>query len=103
MPTDKNINKTCLPGILPIRNVKSVFLGLYKFIVLFLTLEVSQTYQANKDELPAVIYKIYPAMGRGDKARRLGPVFTYRFLISGTSEIVRSVTKEHCWTERRQH
>lgn len=83
-----------------IRNVTSVFLGLYKFIVLFLTLEVSQTYQANKDELPAVIYKICPAMGRGDKARRFGSAFTYikgpkfRFLISGTSEIVRSVTKE---------
>ena len=83
------------------RNVKSVFLGLYKFIVLFLTLEVSHTHQANKDELPAVIYKIYPAMGRGDKARRLGPAFTYikgpkfRFLISGTNEIMRSVTEEH--------
>lgn len=42
------------------RYVKSIFPGLYKFIVLTLTLGVSQTHDANKNELPAGIHKISP-------------------------------------------
>ena len=66
----------------------------------FLTLEVSQTHQANKEESPAAIYKIYPGVGKGSKTRSLGPGFTYikgprlRFLTSGTNERMHSVTEE---------
>lgn len=55
------------------RNVKSVFFSMpYKLIALFLTLEVSQTQRDDKDELPAVIFKIHSGMDRGDKTRRQG-------------------------------
>lgn len=77
MPTNKNINKTCLSGILPIINAQEMlnqffFSMPYKLIALFLTLEVSQTQRDDKDELPAVIFKIHSGMDRGDKTRRQG-------------------------------
>lgn len=58
MPTNENVNKTRFSGILPKKaqetlNQFCVFSGPYKFIALFLTLEVSQTQRADKDELPA--------------------------------------------------
>lgn len=59
MPTNENVNKTRFSGILPKKAQETlntqfcVFSGPYKFIALFLTLEVSQTQRADKAELPA--------------------------------------------------
>lgn len=106
MQTNKNINKTCLAGILPIVNAQETlnqffFSTPYKLIALFLTLEVSQTQRDDKEELPAVIFKIHSGMDRGDMTRRLrsgfidikGPKF--RALTSGTNETIHSVTEGH--------